>query len=364
MSMDQRKDAGHRPWADHKGEAPSLKIDIGPEPIEVTLDAWGPKENLFVTIYRQIESNWGDEPVPPMKDSDLTEKQWELIDNAIKGGTIQNPFEAVTFMFTINGISRACTHQIVRTRLGASFMQHGGRDNDWRHRNWSMPEAIYRACCEWNDQKQEGVVSPVLDWKPIEEYIEEHFLEATECSPEDMRERVSLFTAISNYILQGRKLYAALVDAGVAFQDARHVLHIGTETYIHANYNFLALRGLLANRLEHINDWEINCVVQLMLRQIRMQCPALLWKYLKSHSDKLGRAAFAGLDSWPPDQKYPAPWKQADRKFRPEQNPFFVLTEEAMQGGRVEWIRTNGIYPGRERNEIVETGDDSYPVNQ
>lgn len=357
MSMDQRKDAGHRPWADHKGEAPTLKIDIGPEAIEVTLDAWGPQGDLFAVIYRQIESNWGDEPVPPMTNKDLTEKQWQLIDNAIKGGTIQNPFEAVSFMFTINGISRACTHQIVRTRLGASFMQHGGRDNDWRHRNWSMPEAIYRACQEKEGTLAPDLVSCIKDCGPINEYLEEQY-------PNVPLKDVGLFGAIADYVLQGRKLYAALVDAGVAFQDARHVLHIGTETYIHANYNFLALRGLLANRLEHINDWEINCVAQLMLRQVRMNCPALLWKYLQSHSDKLGRAAFAGLDSWPPDQKYPASWKQEDRKFRPEQNPFFVLTDEAMAGGKVEWIRTNGIYPGRERNEIVETGDEEYPVNQ
>ena len=25
-------------------------------------------------------------------------------------------------------------------------MQHGGRDNDWRHRPWTMPETIRRAC--------------------------------------------------------------------------------------------------------------------------------------------------------------------------------------------------------------------------
>ena len=344
--MQNRVDKGHRDWADHKGEEPTVSIDVGPENIQVTLDAWGPKENVYSTIYRQLESNWGDEPVTPRKDDELSDEEMAQVENCIAGRSIQNPLEAVNLMFTINGISRACTHQLVRTRIGASFMQHGGRDNDWRHRHWSMPEAIYRACRE--HKKKTGRIglqafvhpSPITNWEPIKDYL----LEQGE---------MDLFDAIESYILQGRKLYSALVDGGIAFQDARHVLHIGTETYIHANYNYLALRGLMNNRLEHVNDWEINCVSQLMVREVRMKMPSLFGKYLISHSDKLGKAAYAGLDSWPPDQKYPAKWKQSERKFRPEQNPFFVLTEEAMRGGEIEWIPTNGIYPNRERNEEV-----------
>lgn len=352
--MDKRVDEGHRPWADHKGEKPQTYTQIGPWGINVTLDAWGPEKNVFETIYRQLQSNWGEKPEEVGEDG-LSEKQLALVENCIAGKTIQNPLEAVNLMFTIEGISRACTHQIVRTRLGASFMQHGGRDNDWRHRNWSMPESIWRACEEWENGGIEkdsvgGFISPINDWEPISSY----FKEKESSFSNGSNGHDSLLEEIESHIQRGKDLYSALVDAGIPYQDARHLLPIGTVTYIHANYNYLALRGLLANRLEYVNDWEINCVAQLMVREVRMKMPALFGKYLMSHSDRAGKAAFANLDSWPPDQKYPHKWKQSERKFRPEQNPFFVLTEDSINGGPfIEWIKTNGTYPGSERGEVI-----------
>lgn len=339
MSMSERKDSGHRPWADHKNEKPNFKINDGPEGLHVSLDAWGPSENLYSSIYNQIQSNWGDAPSQIKTDSDLTPEQMAYVEGCISGKTIPNVLEAVSTMWTVAGVSRAFTHQFVRTRLGASFMQHGGRDNDWRHRNWRMPETIRRACLAEKGQLPQDLLDCIIDWGVLDTYLSQQ--------PED-----GLRSVIENYIQKGKELYSALVDAGIPWQDARRVLHMGTETYIHANYNFLALKGLCANRLEHVNDWEINCVTQLMVREVRMKMPQLFGKYLLSHSDIQKRAAFAGLDSWAPDQKYPAPWKQSERKFRPEQNPFFVLTDEAMNGGEIEWVKTNGTYPGKERNEI------------
>lgn len=201
-------------------------------------------------------------------------------------------------------------------------------------------------------------------------------------------------SAIEEHIMNGRRLYAALVDAGIPWQDARRVLFMGMQTYIHDQYNYLALQGVLGNRLEHIMDWEFNCVAQLMLREVKMKCPPLLSKYLGSHSDRAKAAKFAGLESWPPDRKYPSPYDDctacghamsnhyrpdmADnplpdemicsmcdrdnhrpmapmhisipkdrltRQHRPEQMPFFVLHPDSMAGGPIVWIPTNGTYP-------------------
>jgi hypothetical protein len=152
---------------------------------------------------------------------------------------------------------------------------------------------------------------------------------------------------------------------------------------------------VLANRLEHIMDWEFNCVAQLMLREIKVKCPPLLSKYLGSHSDRAKAARFAGLESWPPDRKYPSPYDDCSlcdhagihhreydgevnyvpsgeticsvcenegafmhapmhrfvpkdrlpRQHRPEQMPFFVLHPDSMAGGPIQWISTNGQYP-------------------
>jgi thymidylate synthase ThyX len=166
--------------------------------------------------------------------------------------------------------------------------------------------------------------------------------------PEVLREYCgnrSLDVVLLDYLRRGKELYSALVDAGIPWQDARRVLPIGTMTYLHIIYNYVSLRGVLANRLEHIMDWEINCVAQLMRRELYIHCPRILVDNCQSHSDRQGKAAYAALDSWPPDGKYPTRVNAKDRKHRQEQNPYWVLAPESMRGGPIKWIATDGVYP-------------------
>lgn len=351
------QDAGHRPHARHTGETPRNEIKEAPYHLTVTLDTWGPVENLFPALYDALQANWGDGPSritdvyqAPQPDPDLEDKTgWRKLTNAQRAyvescfarKTLQQVLERITFSFLIDGCTRACTHQLVRTRIGAAMMQHGGRDNDWRHRPWVMPETIRRACETYADRDLPDLsdVLPgprhcIADWRPIDELLS------------DDGQHRTLRTFIENYLQTGRDLYAALVDAGIPWEDARRVLWMGTATYIHIDYNYIALRDVLANRLEHIMDWEINCVAQLMLREIKMKCPPVFSKYLGSHSDLAKVDKFAGLQSWPPVGKWPVPTElqSLPREHRPEQNPFFILAPESMAGGPIRWIATNGSY--------------------
>lgn len=322
-------DIGHRPHASFKGQLPSTRIAHGPEDLEVTLDAWGPKDAL-PTVLSQINSNWGNEPMALKPAGSFTPNDHRMLESAFMGDALQNALEMFTFSFTINNVTRACTHQLVRTRVGASFMQHGGRDNDWRHRGWTMPETIRRATgepCEgelvrWDNPKN-GCKAP------------------TEGMHLAWRERIR---AVLN---ASKTLYAEMVDAGIPWQDARRLLPMGTQTYIHANYNYPALRGFLANRLEYIMDWEINCVAQLMRREVVRLCPAIFSVGLQSHSDRQRRAAFAQLTSWPPDGKWPVSEevREVPRTHTATQMPFFVLHPDCYLKDPIIWIRTNGEYP-------------------
>src|SRR6267142_1882802 len=305
------EDAKHRPHAVHTGEEPQNPITYGPESISVTLDRWGPKENLFTSMYDALQANWGDSPsrtVTRRRDPNwtrcypgdsrvpesislftgwswLTDDERDYIESCFAGKTLQQVLEGITFDFCVDGVSRAFTHQNVRTRLGAGFMQHGGRDNDWRHRGWTMPETIRRACVAMENNPESanptggellyslGLQHCITNWKPIDDYLDT-FPDVTYGDPNRLR------AAIEGHLLNGRELYAALVDAGIPWQDARRVLFMGMQTYIHDQYNYLALSGMLANRLEHIMDWEHNCVAQLMLREIKIKCPPLFSKYL------------------------------------------------------------------------------------
>ena len=343
--MSDYADAGHRPHGIHKGEEPDISISYAPDDIKVTLDTWGPKENIFSTLYNQLQSNWGDHPSRVADDQDLSTEQIKYVEACFAGKTLQQALELITFAFTVDGITRACTHQLVRTRIGAAVMQHGGRDNDWRHRKWTLPETIRRACVRTHATGSitEEDLSPeekpwktcVDDWEPLNRHIAH-------------TRKLTLMSSLQDHLTEGQDLYAALVDAGIPWQDARRVLPIGTQTYLHISYSYPALRGVLANRLEHVMDWEINCVAQLMLREIKMKCPLLFSKYLGSHSDRAQRAVFSQLESWPPDLKWPDTTKPSDpikRTHRRLQNPFWVLSPSSMEGKKIQWIRTNGYYP-------------------
>jgi thymidylate synthase ThyX len=415
------EDAKHRPHAIHTGEVPKNPITYGPESLSVRLDRWGPVTDLFTSMYDALQSNWGDAPSRTVlrrhamttdvelnlrrddrvgrRDNIDVQTGWvylsdderDYVEACFAGKTLQQVLEGVTFDFCIDGVARVFTHQNVRTRLGAGFMQHGGRDNDWRHRPWTMPETIRRASEAHALSKGlmsdapipesvNGLRHCISDWSKINDYLYDL----------DDGPGAVLGDAIAEHLMAGRQLYSALVDAGIPWQDARRVLTMGTQTYIHDQYNYLALSGVLANRLEHIMDWEFNCVAQLMLREIKMKCPPLISKYLGSHSDKAKAAKFAGLESWPPDGKWPNPYERCgscgharanhnltvqttvapmqydacevcvrqrmscagyvgvdtlDRQHRPEQMPFFVLHPTSMEGGPIVWIPTNGTYP-------------------
>ncbi len=410
MSANNYQDAGHRPHARHTGEAPRNEILKAPYHLSVTLDTWGPVYNLFPSIYDALQANWGDAPSRTVEadDSDappeiwphtvdfmqrqtgwtsLSKNQRAYVESCFARKTLQQVLERISFSFLVDGCTRACTHQLVRSRIGSAMMQHGGRDNDWRHRPWVMPETIARACeAHRAGSSMHGAPDVpsdtrrrhcITDWEPIDKFMRDMTGNEPQFS--------TLEGEIAEYLERGRQLYAALVDAGIPWEDARRLLWMGTSTYIHIDYNYIAFRDMQANRLEHIMDWEINCVAQLMQREVRMKCPPLLSKYLGSHSDLAGQDKFAGLQSWPPVGKYPNPFERckhcnhaeanhggglfdtagicdacdrehrtcwnyvgADslpREHRPEQNPFFILHPDSMAGGPIVWIPTNGTYP-------------------
>lgn len=383
-------------------------------------------------MYDALQANWGEHPSRtvfnscnehlPYEDLVKHDNSWEhktgwcklgkdeqaYVLACFAGKTLPQVLEGISFYFLVDGVTRAETHQMVRTRIGAGFMQHGGRDNDWRHRDWSMPETLARACDAFADRTAalahgqfgdtelpypgdiNGRKLCITDWGAIEQWVNHaRIMGMVNSDTGTLRESVEA------YLRMGKELYSALVDAGIPWQDARRVLHIGTQTYIHAYYTWPSFKGVLANRLEHVMDWEVNCVVQLMQREINMKCPPMFGAHLGSHSDFARRAKFDQLESWPPDGKWPAGTERCgkcghsasnhrpvvegrdammplpgetvcevcerdSREFAPMhvytpvdslprqhtsvQMPYFVLHPDSMQGGPVKWLWTNGRY--------------------
>lgn len=341
-------DSGHVPHARWTGETPETPIDYGPEGIKVELLDWGPNNpETFKALWCSLQANWGENPewVTPDDlyggmDYDLTTEQWAYVHKAFQGGTLQQALERFSFNFLIDGVTRACTHELVRTRVGAGFMQHGGRDNDWRHRRWTVPETIRRASLQAFGTEPKNLDCP----------IPEQNLEVVRQTIKDTGYE-TLIEWIVNYVQEGKELYAFLLDeCGIPPQDARRLLHIGTQTFLYADYNFVSLKGVLSNRLEHQMDWEINCVAQLMLREVKMRCPKFMSQVLMSGSDRAGRDVFSLMGSWPPAGKYPVTEEVAKmpREYKRNQMLYWVLHPESMEGGAIRWIPTNGTWPSPE----------------
>jgi len=106
---------------------------------------------------------------------------------------------------------------------------------------------------------------------------------------------------------------------GIPFQDARSILPLSTQTFIIASYDFLALKGFLANRLCRNSQHEIHTVAKLMLAEVRRVFP-LLAKYMVSHCDRAKKCLYHGK-LFEPCGKWPREYNREDYLFSKEMNP-------------------------------------------
>ena len=118
--------------------------------------------------------------------------------------TIKSSWEMVDYVFQIDGVTRAFTHQLVRTRTG-SYAQQAMRVVDARHQPVELPPSI-AANAEWHEMWDAGVAAAL-------------------------------------------ETYGALLDEGAPAQDARGVLPTHITTSIMAKFNLRTLHEMAKLRL-------------------------------------------------------------------------------------------------------------------
>lgn len=139
-----------------------------------------------------------------------------------------SPFEHASFSFTVDHISRVCSHQFVRHRL-ASFSQQSQR---------------------YVSMKTSAVICPP--------------------SVETLEEARQIFERSCE---EAHKAYLALCDLGVPREDARYLLPHGFETSLVVTMNARELMHFFRLRLCRRAQWEIRDVAREMLRQAREKAP-------------------------------------------------------------------------------------------
>jgi len=138
--------------------------------------------------------------------------------------------EHASITFEISGVSRACTHQLVRHRI-ASYSQESQRYVDMSAPEFVVPPSVA-------DSPQAVEV-----WK---EFVE-----------------------------QVAGAYRRLRELGIRKEDARFVLPNATATRIIVTMNLRSLRHFFAVRCDKAAQWEIRALAVEMLRQVHGIVPAV-----------------------------------------------------------------------------------------
>lgn len=180
----------------------------------------------------------------PWKHEFKVEEIIEMLDGIAKGKIWAGQvFESINFTFAIKNISRATTHQLVRIRVGAGFMQESGREGTWDKAPFITPLTILE-----NARAHAEYVN-MMEWQ---------------------------MTAYKN-----------LREMGIPPQDARFMYGHGVAQNMWMTINFRALQEWCSKRLCTNMQWEINTLARMCRDAVLEKFPHL-GILLKSHCERSG----------------------------------------------------------------------------
>ena len=188
----------------------------------------------------------------------LTEEGIEKFVSMLSAIGHHSPLEHCTFTFAVEGISRACSHQLVRHRI-ASYSQQSQRYVKLDKFDYIIPTAIEN-----------------------NEFAKDIFLNAMEQDQKAyngiVEELMNEYIASSGYTLASipRSDYNKLEK--LAIEDARYVFPNACETKIVFTMNVRTLMNFFTHRCCDRAQWEIRDLANEMLIQVKEIAPTLFKK--------------------------------------------------------------------------------------
>ncbi len=181
-----------------------------------------------------------------------------------------SPVEHASFTFGIEGISRACSHQLVRHRI-ASYSQQSQRYVDGTKFEFVTPPEIEKNEKAYNAYKkvidmQSDAYREIRD-SLVAGYIVQQFGEKYSGSDEEI---IEVFKA------DNKAAYTAFLKK--ANEDARFVLPNACTTKIICTFNTRSLDNFFAHRCCNRAQWEIREVAEQMLLECLKVAPHLFSK--------------------------------------------------------------------------------------
>ena len=173
---------------------------------------------------------WMDTPMKGMDEEDPdNDKALQLLRGLVQKGH-GSILEHCCFTFSIEGISRACSHQLVRHRI-ASYSQQSQRYVDGNKFGYVIP--------------------PEIESNPNRKMAYEKWMKLT------------------------MEMYNSFMDCGVKKEDARYILPNATTTNIVVTMNARELLHFIELRSSKRSQWEIRELAQEMLKQLKKVAPVI-----------------------------------------------------------------------------------------
>ena len=196
---------------------------------------------------------YSDISVKELKENMSDQQVKNLLDQVIKSGHTST-LEHASFTFGIEGISRACSHQLVRHRI-ASYSQQSQRYVNAKDFNYILP--------------------PSLSSNP------------------------ELKKKFEDFIKTAADAYSELSNAGISNEDARFVLPNACETKVVVTMNARALLNFFKERTCVRAQWEIRALADRMLEECMKIAPTI-FKYAGPScvTDKVCRQGKRSCGKW------------------------------------------------------------------
>ena len=214
----------------------------------------------------------------------LTEEEIARYVNMLASIGHESPLEHVSFTFAIEGISRVCTHQIVRHRI-ASYSQQSQRYVKLEQFEYIVPPAIEnnpeakRIFIETMERDQKAY-DELVDLLLEDILIDKHAADYGSCIREILKENPDVAPDRSkvldlyaeNFLKDYRKAEKQ------AIEDARYVFPNACETKIVITMNARSLLHFFNVRCCNRAQWEIREMATEMLKECKKIAPALFKK--------------------------------------------------------------------------------------
>lgn len=207
-------------------------VQVGDDGIRVELVQGIDEPQLRKTLSRAVNATLGVDPDNPPEEAD-----WEEM---LKGG-LQTALETQVIVFGVSGVSRAMTHQAVRSRRAAFHQQSMRAHYYGDHPEYRMPESVWA----------------------------------------NTRAREAHLIAMA----AAHEAYRVSCEEDVSYQDARYILPEGTTNYILLEYPIREFLNVYAYRACSMFQWEIVSVMR-QCRDVLIAAHPFMEPYVKISCEK------------------------------------------------------------------------------